>query len=86
MDGNTKVSSKICNHRGLDTIIVDLLDDLPIPYLPKPLQFVPKWNKHNVCTVEAIFEIDDAYLHNDVVVLLFVLQSTKVRKLIYRLT
>ena len=63
-------------------IIVDLLDDLPKPHLSKHVQFVPKWNKHNVCTMETIIEIDDAYVHDDVVVLLFILQSTKVRKLI----
>lgn len=43
---------------------VDLPDDLPMPHLSSPPQSIPKWNRHNVDIVEAIFEFNDAYLHN----------------------
>ena len=61
-------------------ITVDLLDDHPIPHFSNLLQCVPVWNKHNVCIVEAIIiEFDNAYLHDDVVVLLFILENTTIR-------
>lgn len=63
---------------GLNFIIVDILEDLYVPHLSRLPHSIPKWNKHNVHDVEAIFEFGDAYLHDDVVVLLVVHESTKV--------
>lgn len=64
---NTKVSSKVCNHEGLDFIIVNILEDFPVLHLSSPPHSIPKWNKHDVHDVEAILEFGGAYLHDDVV-------------------
>lgn len=64
---------------GLDLIIVNLLEDFHVPHLSNLPHSIPKWNKHNVHDVEAIFEFGGAYLHDDVLFLLFFHEITKVQ-------
>lgn len=76
---NRKVSYDICNHGGLDLIIVNLPKDLHIAFLSNPPHSILELNKHNVRNMEAIFEFGDVYLYNDVAILLFAHESTKVK-------
>ena len=48
--------------------------------MPKLLvTYGTKWTKHELRIVVAKFEFDDAYLHDDVAALLFILESTEVK-------
>ena len=66
-----RVSSPQCKHSGLDLIIADIPENLPVPGILAPFTSVPPWNMRPEGYVESIFEFGDAYLHDDAAILLF---------------
>ena len=66
-----RVSSPQCKHTGLDLIIADIPENLPVPGISASFTSVPPWNMRSEGYVESIFEFGDAYLHDDAAILLF---------------
>jgi hypothetical protein len=58
-------------HTSVDLMIVDILDDLPIPDLSSPPTFVPKWNKRKKGFLEVVFDFANTHLHDNGAILLF---------------
>ena len=66
-----RVSSPQCKHSGLDLIIANIPENLPVPGISAPFTSVPPWNMRPEGYVESIFEFGDVYLHDDAAILLF---------------
>ena len=66
-----RVSSPQCKDTGLDLIIADIPENLPVPGILAPFTSVPTWNMRPEEYVESIFEFGDAYLHDNAAILLF---------------
>jgi hypothetical protein len=49
----------------LDLIIVDVLEDLPVPTVSDPANVVPPWNQSAKSLLEAIFVFAEDYLQDD---------------------
>jgi hypothetical protein len=49
-------------HTGIDLIIADIPENLPVPGISTS---VPEWNKRAKSYTEDVFEMADAYLHDD---------------------
>lgn len=49
-------------HTGIDLIIADIPENLPVPGISTS---VPDWNKRAKSYTEDVFEMADAYLHDD---------------------
>jgi hypothetical protein len=56
---------------GIDLMIVDIPDDLPIPDLSSPPSFVPEWNKRKKGFLEVVFDFANSHLHDKGAMLLF---------------
>jgi hypothetical protein len=56
---------------GIDLMIVDIPDDLPIPDLSSPSSFVPEWNKQKKGFLEVVFDFANSHLHDKGAMLLF---------------
>lgn len=48
----------------------------PVYFFPSSI--VPKWNKHNIVEIEAIFEFIFSFLHDDAFIILFILECKDV--------
>lgn len=69
----TQVSVNCMNekHSGIDLIIADIPENLPVPTVSNPSIAVPPWNSREPGYVESIFEFARMYLQNDGALLLF---------------
>jgi hypothetical protein len=56
---------------GVDLVIVDIPNDLPIPYLSSPPSFVPEWNKQKKGYLEVVFDFANSHLHDNGAILFF---------------
>jgi hypothetical protein len=57
-------------HFGIDLIIADILENLPVPSVSNPPSVVPHWNSRDPEYVVFIFEFASHYLQNDGALLL----------------
>jgi hypothetical protein len=57
-------------HFGIDLIIADILENLPVLSASNPPSVVPPWNSQDPEYVVSIFEFSSYYLQNDGVLLL----------------
>ena len=58
-------------HSGIDLIIADIPENLPVPTVSNPSSTVPSWNSRESGYVESIFEFARMYLQNNGALLLF---------------
>lgn len=65
------MSSKSCPHTGIDLLIADIPEGLPVPSISSGPSIIPSWNKIDSNCVESIFAFADAFLHDDAALLLF---------------
>ena len=56
---------------GVDLMIMDILEGLPVPTVASPASSVPEWNKLPDRFVEMVFEIASGLIHDSGVLLLF---------------
>ena len=56
---------------GVDLMIMDILEGLPIPTVASPTSSVPEWNKLLDRLLETVFKIASGLVHNNGVLLLF---------------
>jgi hypothetical protein len=56
---------------GVDLVIVDIPNGLPIPELSSPQSFVPKWNKRKKGFLEVLFDFANSHLHDKGAIILF---------------
>ena len=56
---------------GVDLMIMDILEGLPVPTVASLASSVPKWNKLPDRFVEMVFEIANGLVHDNGVLLLF---------------
>jgi hypothetical protein len=56
---------------GVDLVIIDIRDNLPIPELSNPPSFVPEWNKRKKGFLEVLFDFANSNLHDNGAILLF---------------
>ena len=56
---------------GVDLMIMDIPEGLPIPTVASPASSVPEWNKLLDRFMETIFEIASGLVHDNGVLLLF---------------
>ena len=61
---------KIEKHFGIDLIIADIPENLPVPSVSNPPSVVPPWNSRDPEYVVSIFEFASHYLQNDGALLL----------------
>ena len=57
-------------HFGIDLIIADIPENLPVPSVSNPPSVVPPWNSRDPEYVVSIFEFASHYLQNDGALLL----------------
>jgi hypothetical protein len=56
---------------GIDLMVVDIPEDLPVPTVTSPGSSIPEWNKLPDRFVETVFEIASGLVHDNGVLLLF---------------
>jgi hypothetical protein len=56
---------------GIDLMILDIPDDLPIPHLSSPTTNVPEWNKLRPKFMDNIFDFASSHLQDAGAILLF---------------
>ena len=56
---------------GVDLMIMDIPEGLPVPTVASPTSSVPEWNKLPDRFVETVFEIASGLVHDNGVLLLF---------------
>ena len=56
---------------GVDLMVVDIPEDLPVPMVTSPASSVPEWNRLPERFVETVFEIASRLVHDNGVLLLF---------------
>ena len=81
MKGNAAglARSPTCPHSGLDFIIFDVPEGLPIPGLFVPPNDIPAWNVYENSHIEALFEFADSLLHDNGVILIFLPESPSIK-------
>lgn len=65
-----QVSSEKCTHSGLDLMIADIPENLPVPGISVPSSAIPSWNFRPEKYVDTIFEFADSYIHDNAALLL----------------
>lgn len=60
-------SNMTANHSGIDLIIADVPENLPVPLVSDSM--VPEWNKRSEGYFEYLFSFAAANLHDDAVLL-----------------
>jgi hypothetical protein len=56
---------------GVDLMILDIPDDLPVPHLSSPTTDVPQWNKLRPKFLDNIFDFASSHLQDARAILLF---------------
>lgn len=65
----------------MDLIVADVPDNLPVPRISSPSDFVPAWNQCNIDDfVETLFAYAVQHLSDDGAILLFLPESPLIRK------
>lgn len=70
-DRPRQVSSEKCKHSGLDLIIVDIPENLPVPGISTGNSTIPQWNVRPEKFVDTVFEFADNFIHDNAALLLF---------------
>ena len=65
------VSSDTCKDTGLDLIVADVPENLPVPNISSPESAIPLWNVRPEKFIDTVLEFADNYLHDDAALLLF---------------
>ena len=66
-----RISNDKCKHTGIDLLIADIPENLPVPGISIPSTIIPPWNVRPEKYVDTIFEFAEIYLHDDAALLLF---------------
>lgn len=66
-----RVSNPQCKHTGIDLIIADIPENMPVPGISVLNTDIPPWNVRPEKYLETVFEFADLYLHDDAALLLF---------------
>ena len=61
----------MCGHTGIDLLIADIPEGLPVPNVSSPSTAIPDWNALPSGFVESIFIFAETFLHDDAALLLF---------------
>ena len=64
---------------GMDLMILDVPEGLPVPMVSDPTSFVPEWNKLPERFVETVFEFASGLVHDNDVLLLFHLDDLQMK-------
>jgi hypothetical protein len=64
---------------GVDLMIVDIPEGLPIPMVSSPPTFVPEWNSNDKNFLAMVFDFGGSFVHDNGVLLLFHKDDLKLR-------
>jgi hypothetical protein len=64
---------------GVDLMIVDIPEGLPVPMVSSPSTFVPEWNSDDKNFLAMVFDFGSSLVHDNGVLLLFHKDDLKLR-------
>jgi hypothetical protein len=64
---------------GVDLMIVDIPEGLPVPMVSSPPTFVPEWNSDDKNFLAMVFDFGSSLVHDNGVLLLFHKDDLKLR-------
>ena len=59
------------NAGGVDLMLVDIPEGLPVPFVSSPRSAVPGWNSNDVSFLQVVFAMGSTLVHDNGVLLLF---------------